>query len=89
MMRADLCRLALQPDPETVSNPYTDSWILHSSPEQNVNMVLAGIAIKTAELLPAPADRLNGKHTVVDAAGVCLQRTAGRSLSLFPSACPG
>ena len=42
-MHADLCRLALQSDPETFSDPYTDSWILHSSPEQNVNMVLAGI----------------------------------------------
>lgn len=49
-MRADLRRLARQSDLETFSNPYTDSWILHSSPEQNVNMVPAGIALETPEL---------------------------------------
>ncbi len=87
-MHADLCRLALQPDLETLSTPYTDSWILHSSPEHNVNMVLAGSDIETPELLLA--DRLNGKHAVVDAAGACLQAVAGqRSLSLFITACPG
>ena len=88
MMRANLCRLALQSDLKTFSHPHTDSWILHSSPEQNVNMVLAGIAIETSELfLP---DRPYGKNAVVDAAGARLQgRTGRRSLFLFITACPG
>jgi hypothetical protein len=83
-MHADLCRLARQPDLETLSNPYTDSWILRSSPEQNVNTFLAGIAIETPELL-LPV-RLTGKHAVVDAAGMASCRSL---LFLFITACPG
>ena len=82
-MRADLCRLARQSDLETFSNPYTDSWILHSSPEQNVNMVPAGIAVETPELLHPV--RLAGNHAVVNA----VDRVSLRSLFLFITACPG
>ena len=82
-MRADLCRLALQPDLETFSNPYTDSWILHSSPEQNVNTIPAGIAIETPEFLVPVLP--TGKRCIVDAAGMA----SCRSLSLFITACPG
>ena len=82
-MRADLCRLALQPDLATFSNPYADSWIFHSSPEQHMNTVPAGIAIMKTEL-PLPV-RLTGKHAVSDAAGMAMCR----SLSLLITACPG
>jgi len=82
-MHADLCRLALQPDLETLSSPYTDSWILHSSPEQNVNTVPAGNANETPELL-LPVS-LTRKHAVDDAAGIA----SCRSLFLFITACPG
>jgi hypothetical protein len=88
VMPVDLCRLALQFDLEPFSNPYTDSWILHSSPEQNVNMVFAGIDIETPEILHA--DRLQGKYAVVDAVGARLQGPVSRrSLCLFTKACPG
>ena len=87
MIHADLCRLALQPDLETSSNPYADSRILHCSPAQNVNMVVAGIDIETPELLPA--DRLTEKGAVdaVCAHLLCMGRR--RSLHLFSAACPG
>jgi len=86
--REDFCRLARQPDLETLSNPYTDSWILHSSPEQNVNMVFTGTDIETPERLLA--GRLNEKSAVVDAVcGYLLWLVGIRSLSLFSAACPG
>lgn len=47
-------------DLETFSNPYTDSRTLHSSPEQNVNMVFAGIDSETPELFLA--DRLKERR---------------------------
>jgi len=75
-------------DLETFTNPYTDSRILHSSSEQNVNMVFAGIGIETPELLLA--DRLKEKGASVD--GVCahlLLMVGSRSLFLFSAACPG
>lgn len=75
-------------DLETSSNPYIDSRILHSSPEQNVNMVFAGIDIETPELLLA--DRLKKKGASADA--VCahfLFMVGSRSLFLFSAACPG
>ena len=75
-------------DLETFSNPYTDSRILHSSPEQNVNMVFAGIDVETPELLLT--DRLMEKGASVYA--VCahlLFMVESRSLILFSAACPG
>lgn len=75
-------------DLETFSNPYTDSRILHSSSEQNVNMVFAGIDIETPELLLA--DRPKQKGASVDAVCVHLLFMVGsRSLFLFSAACPG
>jgi hypothetical protein len=70
-------------DLKTFSNPYTDSRILHSSPEQNVNMY-----VETPELLLA--DRMKEKNASVDA--VCAQllfMVRSRSLFLFSAACPG
>jgi hypothetical protein len=52
-------------DLETFSNPYTDSRNLHSSPEQNVNMVFAGIDVEMPERFLA--DRLKEKGASVDA----------------------
>ena len=73
---------------DTFSNPYTDSRIFHRSPEQNVNMVFAGIDTETPELLLA--DRRNEKGTVMDAICANLPRIVGsRSLLLFSAACPG
>ena len=75
-------------DLETFSNPYTDSRIFHSSPEQNVNMVFAGIDTETPEHLFA--DRRNEKGAVMDAICAHLPRMVGsRSLLLFSAACPG
>jgi len=86
--RVDFCRLALQSDLETFSNPHTDRWILPRSPELNVNMVFTGIDIEMPEIFLG--DRLNGKHAVAVAAGACLQGMACRqSLFLFTTACPG
>jgi hypothetical protein len=82
-MRADVCRLAFQSDREIFSNPCTGSWILPGSPEQNENMVLAGIAVETPELLRSV--RLTGKHAVEKAADL----VGSRSLFLFITACPG
>jgi len=70
------------------SNPYTDIRNLHSSPEQNVNMVFAGIDVKVPELFLA--DRLKEKGASVDA--VCAHHLfmfGSRSLFLFSAACPG
>jgi len=76
-------------DLEIFTNPYTDSRIFHSSSEQNVNMVFAGIDIETPELLLA--DRLKERSAPVDA--VCahpLFMVGSRSLLfLFSAACPG
>jgi len=75
-------------DLETFSNPYTDSRIFHCSPEQNVNMIFAGIDIETPE--HHLADRLNEKGAAVYAVCPHLQRMAGSpSLFLFSAACPG
>ena len=60
-------------DLETFSNPYTDSRIFHSSPEQNVNMVFAGIDTETPEHLFA--DRRNEKGAVMDAICAHLPRS--------------
>ena len=60
-------------DLETFSNPYTDSRIFHSSPEQNVNMVFAGIDTETPEHLFA--DRRNEKCAVMDAICAHLPRS--------------
>ena len=75
-------------DLEPFSNPYTDSRILHSSPEQNVNTVFAGIDINTSER--PLVDRLNEKGVTVET--VCahlLLMVRSRSLFLFSAARPG
>lgn len=75
-------------DLETFSNPYTDSRIFHRSPEQNVNMVFAGIDTETPELFLS--DRRNEKGAVMDAICAHVPRMIGsRSLLLFSAACPG
>ena len=76
-------------DLETFSNLYTDSRNFHCSPEQNVNMVFAGIDIETPELLLA--GRLNEKGAAVSAVCAHLPCMAGSPslLFLFSTACPG
>lgn len=71
-------------DLEPFPNPYTDSRILHSRPEQNVNTVFAGIDIETPEL--SLASRLNGMGAV---RAHRLSTVGSRSLLLFSAACPG
>jgi len=75
-------------DLEIFTNPYTDSRIFHSSSEQNVNTVFAGIDIETPEI--PLADLLKERGAPVDA--VCahlLFMVGSRSLFLFSAACPG
>jgi len=73
---------------ETFSNPYTDSRILHRSPEQNMNTVLAGIDREMSE--PFVDGWPNEKVAGEEADRVyLLRRPESRSLSLFFAACPG
>jgi hypothetical protein len=51
-------------DPETLTNPYADSRILHGTGDEEVSCLLAGIDIEPAELLLA--DRLRERGTKVD-----------------------
>ncbi len=51
-------------DMERLSNPYTDSRILHGDPDREIGKVLAGIDMEAPELLIA--DRLNQKGGGID-----------------------
>jgi len=66
-------------DQETLENPYTDSRILHGSPDREVKNILAGIDIETPELLLA--DRLIQKGTEIDL--VLAHHPEGRAYANF------
>ncbi|MBC7345100.1 MAG: NGG1p interacting factor NIF3, partial [Clostridia bacterium] len=51
-------------DTERLSNPYSDTRILHGNPELNVKSVLAGIDLEVSEVLLA--DRLREKGKRID-----------------------
>ncbi len=51
-------------DLDRLTNPYTDSRVLHGDPDREVRKLLVGIDIETPELLLA--DRLNGKGEAID-----------------------
>jgi len=66
-------------DLETLENPYTDSRILHGSPDREVKNILVGIDIETPELLLA--DRLIQKGTGIDL--VVAHHPEGRAYANF------
>ncbi len=66
-------------DAERLKNPYTDSRILHGSPDRDVKNILAGIDIETPELLLA--DRLIQKGTDIDL--VLAHHPEGRAYANF------
>jgi len=66
-------------DPEQLTNPYTDSRVLHGSPDHQVRKVLVGIDIETPELLLA--DRLNEKGAGIDL--VLAHHPEGRAYANF------
>jgi putative NIF3 family GTP cyclohydrolase 1 type 2 len=66
-------------DREKLENPYTDSRILHGSPDREVKGILAGIDIETPELLLA--DRLIQKGTGIDL--VLAHHPEGRAYANF------
>lgn len=66
-------------DQEKLENPYTDSRILHGSPDREVTRILAGIDIETPELLLA--DRLIQKGTGIDL--VLAHHPEGRAYANF------
>jgi hypothetical protein len=76
------------PDCETFSNPYTNSRILHRSPEQNMNTVHAGIDCEMLDpfLDGWPNVKIAGEEA--DRAHLP-RRPESRSLSLFFAACLG
>lgn len=75
-------------DLETFSNPYTDSRILHRSPEQIKNTVLASIDREMSEPFVDgwPNEKVAGDKADRD---YFLRGPESRSLSLFFAACPG
>jgi hypothetical protein len=66
-------------DPELLTNPYTDSRVLHGNPDQQVQNILVGIDIESPELLLA--DRLNEKGAGIDL--VLAHHPEGRAYANF------
>jgi len=66
-------------DLEKLENPYTDSRVLHGSPDREVKTLLAGIDIETPELLLA--DRLAQKGMAIDL--VLAHHPEGRAYANF------
>ena len=66
-------------DPDQLTNPYTDSRVLHGSPDQPVRKILVGIDIESPELLLA--DRLNEKGAGIDL--VLAHHPEGRAYANF------
>jgi putative NIF3 family GTP cyclohydrolase 1 type 2 len=66
-------------DAEKFTNPYTDSRILHGSPDVEIKKILVGIDIEAGELLLA--DRLNQKGADIDL--VVAHHPEGRAYANF------